>query len=86
MTMLFPIFSLAARIMIAAIFVFASFNKLGALEGTAGYMASVGLPAFLVYPHNSAGDWWRAGDCSWLPDTRRRACALYSSCRILVSQ
>lgn len=33
------------RVLLAAIFVIAGFNKLGGLEGTAGYIASAGLPA-----------------------------------------
>lgn len=40
---------LAARVLMAAIFVTAGLSKLGAgYAGTAGYMASVGLPAFLL--------------------------------------
>lgn len=35
---------LAGRILLALIFVMAGWNKLGGFEGTAGYMASKGLP------------------------------------------
>lgn len=36
---------LIARILLAAIFILAGLNKLTGIEGTAGYIASVGLPA-----------------------------------------
>ena len=36
---------LVARILLAAIFILAGLNKFGSIEGTAGYIASVGLPA-----------------------------------------
>jgi putative oxidoreductase len=36
---------LAARILLAAIFIQAGWGKLFAIDGTAGYIASVGLPA-----------------------------------------
>ena len=36
---------LLARILLAAIFILAGLNKFGSIEGTAGYIASVGLPA-----------------------------------------
>lgn len=36
---------LIARLLLAFIFVMAGFSKLGGIEGTAGYIASVGLPA-----------------------------------------
>src|SRR6218665_142070 len=40
---------LAARVLMAAIFVSSGLSKLGAgYAGTAGYMASVGLPAILL--------------------------------------
>lgn len=35
---------LAGRFLLAAIFIFAGFNKFTGLEGTAGYIASKGLP------------------------------------------
>ena len=35
---------LAGRFLLAAIFIFAGFNKFTSLEGTAGYIASKGLP------------------------------------------
>jgi len=38
-----PVF-LAARVLLALMFILAGFAKLGGLEGTAGYIASVGLP------------------------------------------
>lgn len=37
--------SLAGRALIALLFVPAAFSKIGGFEGTAGYIASVGLPA-----------------------------------------
>ena len=36
---------LVARILLAFMFVLSGFGKLGGLEGTAGYIASVGLPS-----------------------------------------
>lgn len=41
---------LAARILLAVIFVVAGFGKLADPAGTAGYMSSVGIPGFLVWP------------------------------------
>ena len=35
---------LAARVLIAAIFVFSGFGKITGFEGTVGYIASKGLP------------------------------------------
>ena len=37
--------ALAGRILLAVLFVPAGFNKIGGFAGTAGYIASVGLPA-----------------------------------------
>lgn len=37
-------FALVARLLLAALFILAGINKLGAMEGTVGYIASVGLP------------------------------------------
>lgn len=36
--------ALAGRLLLAALFILAGVNKLGAAEGTIGYIASVGLP------------------------------------------
>ena len=36
---------LVARLLLAAIFILAGLNKFGNIEGTAGYIGSVGLPA-----------------------------------------
>ena len=41
---------LAARILLAVIFVVAGFGKLADPAGTAGYMSSVGIPGVLVWP------------------------------------
>mgnify|MGYP003343995055 CR=1 FL=1 len=41
---------LAARVLLAIIFVVAGFGKLADPSGTAGYMSSVGIPGFLVWP------------------------------------
>ena len=41
---------LAARILLAIIFVFAGYGKLSDPAGTAGYMSSMGIPGFLVWP------------------------------------
>jgi putative oxidoreductase len=38
------------RFLLAFIFIFAGYSKLGDIQGTAGYIASAGLPGFLVYP------------------------------------
>lgn len=35
---------LVARILLAALFILAGVNKIGGMEGTVGYIASVGLP------------------------------------------
>jgi putative oxidoreductase len=42
----FPV--LVARVLLALMFVLAGFGKLGGLEGTAGYIASKGLPMPMV--------------------------------------
>jgi putative oxidoreductase len=42
--------SLAARLLLALIFIVAGWGKLQDPAGTAGYMSTVGLPAFLVWP------------------------------------
>lgn len=42
--------TLVARILLAAIFILAGIGKLGDVQGFAGYMASGGVPAFLVWP------------------------------------
>jgi putative oxidoreductase len=39
---------LVARILLAIIFIMAGLQKFGGIEGTAGYIASVGLPAATV--------------------------------------
>lgn len=36
--------ALVARILLAILFILAGINKLGAMEGTVGYISSVGLP------------------------------------------
>jgi len=36
--------ALAGRVLLAALFLIAGINKIGAAEGTSGYIASVGLP------------------------------------------
>lgn len=38
------------RVLIAIMFIMSGLQKMGSIEGTAGYIASVGLPGFLVYP------------------------------------
>ena len=38
------------RTLLASIFLLSGVNKIGALEATQGYMASVGLPGFLAAP------------------------------------
>ncbi len=50
MNKLNPVFSLAARVMIALIFVLAGLSKVSAIEGTQGYMEAMGLPGILIYP------------------------------------
>ncbi len=42
--------SLASRLLLALIFIVAGWGKLQDPAGTAGYMGTVGLPAFLVWP------------------------------------
>ncbi|MFC3179797.1 DoxX family protein [Cypionkella sinensis] len=41
---------LIARIIIGGFFLLAGIGKIGDVAGTAGYMQSVGLPGFLVWP------------------------------------
>jgi len=43
-------YSLGGRILIALIFVLAGLNKIGAIEGTQGYMQAMGIPGVLIYP------------------------------------
>jgi len=43
-------YSLGGRILIALIFVLAGLNKIGAIEGTQGYMEAMGVPGILIYP------------------------------------
>lgn len=43
-------YSLGGRILIALIFVLAGLNKIGAIEGTQGYMEAMGIPGILIYP------------------------------------
>jgi len=45
-----PIYSLGGRILMALIFVLAGLNKIGAIEGTQGYMEAMGVPGILIYP------------------------------------
>ena len=54
---------LIGRILLALIFIFAGFHKLTGFEGTAGYMASHGLPMPQVLliaggHHRDRTDWW----------------------------
>jgi putative oxidoreductase len=41
---------LAARVLLAALFIMAGLGKLADVQGFAGYMASGGVPAFLAWP------------------------------------
>jgi len=41
---------LIGRILIGHIFVLSGWSKIGAIAGTQSYMASVGLPGFMIYP------------------------------------
>lgn len=50
MNKLNPIYSLGGRILMALIFVLAGLNKIGAIEGTQGYMEAMGVPGILIYP------------------------------------
>ena len=50
MSKLNPIYSLGGRILMALIFVLAGLNKIGAIEGTQGYMEAMGVPGILIYP------------------------------------
>lgn len=45
-----PWLMLIGRILISGMFIMSGLQKIGSIEGTAGYIASVGLPGFLVYP------------------------------------
>ena len=42
-------YSLGGRVLIALIFVLAGLNKIGAIEGTQGYMEAMGVPGILIY-------------------------------------
>ena len=44
------IYSVGGRVLIALIFVFAGLGKIGAIEGTQGYMEAMGVPGILIYP------------------------------------
>ena len=48
--MLSGIFAFIGRVMLAAIFIISGAMKLGDIDGTGAYMASVGLPATLALP------------------------------------
>jgi putative oxidoreductase len=50
MNKLNPIYGLGGRILMALIFVLAGLNKIGAIEGTQGYMEAMGVPGILIYP------------------------------------
>ena len=50
MTHLKPYADLLARLLLAAIFISAGINKIGDVQGFAGYMSSGGVPAFLAWP------------------------------------
>lgn len=50
MTQLKPYAELAARVLLALIFINAGIGKLGDVQGFAGYMASGGVPSFLAWP------------------------------------
>jgi len=45
-----PWLMLVGRLLISFMFIMSGLQKVGNIEGTAGYIASVGLPGFLVYP------------------------------------
>lgn len=45
-----PYFDLLARVLLGALFIVAGLNKLGDVQGFAGYMASGGIPAALAWP------------------------------------
>lgn len=38
------VLALIARLLLAALFILAGINKIGAMEGTVGYISSVGMP------------------------------------------
>jgi putative oxidoreductase len=48
MTKLYPWADLAARLFLATLFIVAGWGKIGNYEGVAGYMASMGVPGFLL--------------------------------------
>ncbi|RFP89039.1 DoxX family protein [Rhodobacteraceae bacterium 63075] len=50
MTQLNDLSLLAARVLLAFLFIMAGLGKLGDVEGFAGFMASGGVPAFLAWP------------------------------------
>lgn len=50
MTNVYKFAAPAGRILLALIFVISGLQKLGDIQGTAAYIASGGLPGFLVYP------------------------------------
>ncbi len=45
-----PWLMLVGRVLISGMFIMSGLQKIGAIEGTSGYIESVGLPGFLVYP------------------------------------
>lgn len=50
MTQLNDLSLLAARVLLAFLFIMAGLGKLGDVDGFAGFMASGGVPAFLAWP------------------------------------
>ena len=44
-----PWLMLVGRLLISFMFIMSGLQKIGSIEGTAGYIASVGLPGVLVY-------------------------------------
>lgn len=50
MTNLIKFASPTGRALLVSVFLLSGLNKLGAIEATQGYMASVGLPGFMLFP------------------------------------
>ena len=42
------VFTLVGRVLISVMFIMAGYSKIGGYEGTQGYMASVGVPGWLL--------------------------------------
>lgn len=50
MNSFYPVIGVIGRLLMALVFILSGFGKIAATQAMQGYMASVGLPGFLIYP------------------------------------